>query len=84
MDPEALTVFQHPPDQSDDVREYKQRLRLTFDNAADFSWGKNWVHLLSHPDDLRKKRLDRMGFALGNAREGVKELVEPRPGLAGR
>ena len=67
LDPDALTSFQPPRGRTDDLSQYESLLRLTFDRAADFSWGSNWIYLLIHPEDLRAGHLEQTGVALGNA-----------------
>ncbi|WP_240360261.1 DUF1963 domain-containing protein [Pyxidicoccus caerfyrddinensis] len=67
LDLDAVSRFTPPPGGPTDVGAYEQLLRLTFDNAAGFAWGTNWVYLLIHQDDLREERLDRVGFAIANA-----------------
>ncbi|MFP2926335.1 DUF1963 domain-containing protein [Pyxidicoccus sp. 3LG] len=67
LDEDTLSSFKPPPGRPDDVKEYEQLLRLTFDNPAGFAWGTNWVYLLIHPADLKEGRLDRIGFAIANA-----------------
>jgi hypothetical protein len=52
--------FTPPPGCSDDLADYESLLRITFDNAADFSWGTNWIYLLVPRDDLARGDLDRV------------------------
>jgi hypothetical protein len=51
--------FEPPPGRSRTIEEYEMLWRITFDNAAGFAWGTNWVYVIVHRDDLRAGRLDR-------------------------
>ncbi|MBX3188631.1 MAG: DUF1963 domain-containing protein [Labilithrix sp.] len=51
--------FEPPRGRTNDVTEYEMLLRITFDNAAGFSWGTNWTYVLVHRDDLAEGRLER-------------------------
>ena len=35
-------------------------LRITFDNAAGFSWGTNWIYLIVPREDFGRGELDRV------------------------
>ncbi len=45
---------------SHDIAAYECLLRLTYDNAAGFSWGTNWVYLLVDREDLARGDLSRV------------------------
>lgn len=49
-----------PPGCSDDIASYECLLRLTFDNAAGFGWGTNWIYLLVPREDLLRADLGRV------------------------
>ena len=52
--------FTPPPGCSDDLASYECLLRLTFDNAAGFAWGTNWIYLLVPREDLERGDLSRV------------------------
>jgi hypothetical protein len=52
---------------SDDIREYRLLWRITFDNAADFAWGTNWLYVVIHKDDLARGALENAIVTGGNA-----------------
>lgn len=52
--------FTPPAGCSDEIASYECLLRLTFDNAAGFAWGTNWIYLLVPRDDLARADLSRV------------------------
>lgn len=52
--------FRPPPGCTDDIAAYECLLRLTFDGAAGFSWGTNWIYLLVPREDLAGGDLSRV------------------------
>jgi hypothetical protein len=52
--------FTPPPGCSDDIADYESLLRITFDSAAGFSWGTNWLYLLVPCEDLARGEPDRV------------------------
>lgn len=46
--------FDAPEGCSDDITDYAQVLRITFDNVADFGWGSNWCYVLTPETDLER------------------------------
>ncbi|MCC6751894.1 MAG: DUF1963 domain-containing protein [Deltaproteobacteria bacterium] len=59
--------FDPPPDCSGDASDYEMLVRLTFDNAAGFSWGTNWIYLLVPKNDLARGDLSRVLVTGANA-----------------
>lgn len=59
--------FTAPPGCSGDIAEYECLLRLTYDNAAGFAWGTNWVYVLVPAKDLARGDLGRLVVAGANA-----------------
>jgi Domain of unknown function (DUF1963) len=52
--------FTPPPGCSAQLADYESLLRLTFDNAAGFAWGTNWLYLLVQRSDLERGDLGRV------------------------
>ncbi len=52
--------FTAPPGCSEDIAAYECLLRLTYDNAAGFAWGTNWVYVLVPAEDLARGDLGRL------------------------
>jgi hypothetical protein len=52
--------FTAPPGCGQNIAAYECLLRLTFDNAAGFGWGTNWIYLLVPAEDLARGDLSRI------------------------
>lgn len=52
--------FTPPAGGTEDIAEYENLLRITFDNEAGFHWGTNWVYLIVPRRDLHRGDLTRV------------------------
>jgi hypothetical protein len=52
--------FEPPEGAPKDITDHEMLLRVTFDNAAGFAWGTNWIYLLAPRSDLSRGDLSRL------------------------
>jgi hypothetical protein len=58
--------FQPRPGRSDRIEDYEMLWRITYDNAAGFHWGTNWVYVIIHRDDLASGRIGHAIVTVAN------------------
>jgi Domain of unknown function (DUF1963) len=59
--------FTPSPGRSQSIRDYALIWRITYDDAAEISWGTNWLYAVVHRDDLAQSAFERAVLTGANA-----------------